>query len=103
MGHPHLDSPPEGDWFCSNTCEAIAVMLKGLLGRNMPLGGGYTWSILKDEGEGVPNLSLMGSVDEEAVVEIGKEKKGRGKKGDEKLQLAAKSKGKAAELEKGYR
>ncbi|GAQ80680.1 hypothetical protein KFL_000590330 [Klebsormidium nitens] len=102
MGHPQLDSPPEGDWFCSSSCEAIAVMLKAILGRNMPLGGGYAWTILKDDGEGVANQGLLGG-EEKGLSETERAKKGGGKKDDEKRQLALKSKGKAAELEKGYR
>lgn len=102
MGHPRLDSPPEGDWFCSSSCEAIAVMLKAILGRNMPLGGGYTWTILRDDGDGVASQGSLGG-EEKGLSETERTKKGGGKKDDEKRQLASKSKGKAAELEKGYR
>ncbi|KAL2620318.1 hypothetical protein R1flu_000523 [Riccia fluitans] len=46
-----LDSCPQEDWFCGETCGKIFRGLRGLVGVNKPMEGGFSWTLLRSQAE----------------------------------------------------
>ncbi|KAL3681613.1 hypothetical protein R1sor_024569 [Riccia sorocarpa] len=46
-----LDSCPQEDWFCGESCQKIFRGLRGLVGVSRPMEGGFSWTLLRSQAE----------------------------------------------------
>ncbi|MQL80552.1 hypothetical protein Taro_013010 [Colocasia esculenta] len=62
-----LESCPNGNWFCSESCSKIFMGLHGLLGKSNPTtADGFSWTILRSRKESDPD---PGAYDMETIID----------------------------------